>query len=52
MLPPHHCSLFYGYGTFLHWGHESTILDAHNPFINTSYQRGWLVMRAWGFLRV
>jgi hypothetical protein len=32
------CSLFYGYGTFLHWGYESTILDAHNPICNTAYQ--------------
>ena len=34
----HACSLFYGFGTFLHWGFESTILDAHNPVINTAYQ--------------
>lgn len=30
--------LFYGYGTFLHWGYESTVLDAHNPVCNTAYQ--------------
>lgn len=31
--------LFYGFGTFLHWGYESTVIDAHNPVINTAYQR-------------
>jgi len=29
---------FYGYGTFIHWGYETPMLDAHNPIINTPYQ--------------
>lgn len=29
--------LFYGYGVYLHWGYESPMLSAHNPFFNTSY---------------
>ncbi len=29
---------FYGYGTYLHWGYESTILTAHHSWINSSYQ--------------
>ena len=29
---------FYGYGTFIHWGHESQYLHAHNPIINTPFQ--------------
>eukprot|EP01119_Soliformovum_irregulare_P003645 TRINITY_DN144_c0_g1_i1.p1 TRINITY_DN144_c0_g1~~TRINITY_DN144_c0_g1_i1.p1 ORF type:complete len:296 (+),score=52.42 TRINITY_DN144_c0_g1_i1:25-912(+) len=28
---------FYGYGTYLHWGYELDGIDAHNPYINTSY---------------
>jgi hypothetical protein len=27
--------LFYGYGVYLHWGHESPLLSAHNPIFNT-----------------
>lgn len=30
-------TLFYGYGVYLHWGHESSYLSAHNPIFNTSY---------------
>lgn len=30
-------SLFYGYGVYLHWGHESKLLSAHNPIFNTAY---------------
>lgn len=30
-------TLFYGYGVYLHWGYESTILGAHNPVFNTAY---------------
>lgn len=30
-------TLFYGYGVYLHWGYESTLLTAHNPIFNTSY---------------
>lgn len=30
-------TLFYGYGVYLHWGYESTILGAHNPIFNTAY---------------
>jgi hypothetical protein len=29
---------FYGYGAYLHWGYEFDALDAHHPFINTSFQ--------------
>jgi len=29
---------FYGYGTYLHWGHEHPALSADNPVINTSFQ--------------
>ena len=29
--------LFYGYGVYLHWGHELALLPAHNPIFNTSY---------------
>lgn len=29
---------FYGYGAYLHWGHELSWPDAHHPWINTSYQ--------------
>ncbi|KAJ3386041.1 c-5 sterol desaturase [Lobulomyces angularis] len=28
---------FYGYGVYLHWGHELTYIDAHHPYINSSY---------------
>ena len=30
-------TLFYGYGVYLHWGYESTVLTAHNPVFNTAY---------------
>lgn len=30
--------LFYGYGVYLHWGHEVDWPDAHHPWINTAYQ--------------
>eukprot|EP01036_Dinobryon_divergens_P022989 gene22989-31296_t len=30
-------TLFYGYGVYLHWGYESTVLTAHNPIFNTAY---------------
>merc|ERR1712107_173760 len=30
-------SLFYGYGTYLHWGYESQYIGAHNGFLNTAY---------------
>lgn len=30
-------TLFYGYGVYLHWGYESTVLSAHNPIFNTAY---------------
>jgi lathosterol oxidase len=29
---------FYGYGAYLHWGHELSWPDAHHPVINTAYQ--------------
>jgi len=29
---------FYGYGVYLHWGHEFEQLDAHNKYLNTSFQ--------------
>ncbi|MFO0548831.1 MAG: sterol desaturase family protein [Polyangiaceae bacterium] len=29
---------FYGYGAFLHWGHELSFLSAHNRWINGSFQ--------------
>jgi len=29
---------FYGYGLYLHWGHESDLIDAHNPVLNTAFQ--------------
>jgi lathosterol oxidase len=29
--------LFYSYGAYLHWGYELEALDAHHPWINTSY---------------
>ncbi|CAF0805707.1 unnamed protein product [Didymodactylos carnosus] len=29
---------FYGYGVYLHWGHELDYPDAHHPIINTSFQ--------------
>jgi len=29
---------FYCYGTYLHWGYEFEWLDAHHPWINTSFQ--------------
>lgn len=28
---------FYGYGVYLHWGYESSLLTAHNPVFNTAY---------------
>lgn len=28
---------FYAYGVYLHWGYEFESLDAHHPWINTSY---------------
>jgi len=31
-------AFFYGYGVYLHWGHELDCLSAHHPFINTSFQ--------------
>jgi len=30
--------LFYGYGTYLHWGFELDYPDAHHPIINTAFQ--------------
>ena len=30
--------VFYGYGVYLHWGHELSFPDAHHPWINTSFQ--------------
>jgi len=29
---------FYGYGTYLHWGHESEFLSAHQPLVNGAYE--------------
>jgi len=29
---------FYAYGVYLHWGYELESIDAHHPFINTSFQ--------------
>eukprot|EP01127_Copromyxa_protea_P005390 TRINITY_DN15328_c0_g1_i1.p1 TRINITY_DN15328_c0_g1~~TRINITY_DN15328_c0_g1_i1.p1 ORF type:complete len:291 (-),score=42.53 TRINITY_DN15328_c0_g1_i1:25-897(-) len=29
---------FYGYGVYLHWGHEFEYPNAHHPWINTSFQ--------------
>eukprot|EP00921_Rhytidocystis_pertsovi_P002847 GHVQ01004790.1.p1 GENE.GHVQ01004790.1~~GHVQ01004790.1.p1 ORF type:complete len:258 (+),score=6.64 GHVQ01004790.1:318-1091(+) len=29
--------IHYAYGTYLHCGHELAVLDAHHPFMNTSY---------------
>jgi len=29
---------FYGYGVYLHWGHELSWPDAHHPWFNTSFQ--------------
>lgn len=34
-------TLFYGYGVYMHSGHELDWPDAHHPIINTSYQH-WL----------
>lgn len=31
-------ALFYAYGAYLHWGHETDWPDAHHPWINTAYQ--------------
>jgi lathosterol oxidase len=31
-------AFFYGYGVYLHWGHELAYPDAHHPWINTSFQ--------------
>lgn len=31
-------AFFYGYGAYLHWGHELAWPDAHHPWINTSFQ--------------
>lgn len=31
-------AFFYGYGVYLHWGYELPWLDAHNPWINGSFQ--------------
>ena len=31
-------AFFYGYGAYLHWGHELEWPDAHHPWINTSFQ--------------
>lgn len=31
-------AFFYGYGVYIHWGHELRWLDAHHPVINTSFQ--------------
>lgn len=30
-------AIFYMYGTYLHWGFESPMLSAHQPYMNTSY---------------
>mmetsp|Transcript_581 Transcript_581/g.577 ORF Transcript_581/g.577 Transcript_581/m.577 type:complete len:299 (-) Transcript_581:318-1214(-) len=30
-------TLFYVYGTYLHWGYESQFLSAHNKVLNTAY---------------
>jgi lathosterol oxidase len=29
---------FYGYGVYLHWGFESTLISPHNAFVNTAYE--------------
>lgn len=31
-------AFFYGYGAYLHWGHELRWPDAHHPWLNTSFQ--------------
>lgn len=31
-------AFFYGYGAYLHWGHELPWLSAHNSWVNTSFQ--------------
>jgi len=31
-------AFFYGYGVYLHWGHELRWPDAHHPWINSSFQ--------------
>lgn len=31
-------AFFYGYGVYLHWGHELRWPDAHHAWINTSFQ--------------
>lgn len=31
-------AFFYGYGAYLHWGHELTWVSAHSPWVNTSFQ--------------
>lgn len=33
-----YAAFFYGYGIFLHFGHEVDYPDAHHPVLNTSYQ--------------
>ena len=30
-------AFFYGYGVYIHWGHELSWPDAHHPWLNTSY---------------
>ena len=29
---------FYAYGCYLHWGYESSWIDAHHPVLNTAFQ--------------
>jgi len=31
-------AFFYGYGAYLHWGHELRGVSAHNSWVNTSFQ--------------
>lgn len=31
-------AFFYGYGAYLHWGHEFRFISAHNSWVNTSFQ--------------
>lgn len=33
-----YAAMFYGYGTYLHWGHELRWPDAHHPWLNTAFQ--------------
>ena len=45
MLFVQYAVLFYGYGVYLHWGFESTLISAHQSIVNGAYEH-WCALVA------